>query len=90
MADSFQVVSSGLFVANVSVDASVSCCSSEVLALSEGDVLAIRILEALGKPEIDNEDVILVVLRASHEEVIRLDVSVDDSLFMHFLNSHDL
>ncbi len=90
MTYSLKVISSRLLVANVGVDTSVSCSPSKVLALSEWDVLTIGILKALSKAEVDNEDIVFVMLRASHQEVVRLDVSMNDPFFMHFLNSHNL
>ena len=41
MSNGFQVISSGLFVANMSVDGSVSGGTCQVLAISEGDVLSV-------------------------------------------------
>jgi hypothetical protein len=49
-------------------------------------MLSLRVLEALGQSEVDNEDLILVVL-PSNQEVVRLDVSVNYTLVMHLLYS---
>jgi glycopeptide antibiotics resistance protein len=74
----------------VCVDAGVSCCPSQVLALSERDVLTFTILEALGQTEVNDEDVVLVMLLSPYQEVVRFDVSVDNAFFMDLLNSLDL
>jgi len=87
MADGLQVISSRLFIANVGVDAGISCRACEVLALSERNVLSLRVLVAFGQAEVNDEDRVLVVVRASNEEVVWLDVSMDDPFFMHLLDS---
>lgn len=90
MADSFQVVSSGLFVSNVSVNTCISRCACQVLTLSEWDVLTVRVLVALGETEINDEDVIFVCVIAANQEVIRLDISMNYTFFMHFLDALNL
>lgn len=68
---------------------SVASGTSQILTLTEGDVLAFAVLVALGETEIDNVDVILGALSASNEEVVRLDVSMNDTFFMNFLDARD-
>ena len=48
MANAFKIVSSRLLVSDVCVDGGVSCGTCQVFAISEGDVLAVRTLVALG------------------------------------------
>jgi hypothetical protein len=74
----------------VGVDASVSRGSGQVLALSEGDMLAIGILVAFSKTEINDEDVVLISVVPTDKEVVRLDISMDNTLFMNFLNTLNL
>jgi hypothetical protein len=50
-------------------------------------VLSIRILVALGETEIDDEDVVLVLIVSSNQKVIRLNISMDNPLFVDLLNS---
>jgi hypothetical protein len=83
----FQIVSSGLLVADVSVDTRVSGGTCQVLSVSEWNVLTVRTLVAFGQPKINNVDRIFGVLIASHQEVVGFDISVDDSLFMHNFDS---
>ena len=64
--------------------------AGQVLALAEGNVLAFRVLVALGQAEIDDVDVVLGRLVASDQEVVGLDVAMDDPLFVHLLNAVDL
>lgn len=90
MSDGLEVVSSTLLIADVSVNASVSSCACEILTLSEGYVFPIRVLVALSQPEVYDEHTVLGDLIAPYEEVVRLDVSVNDSLLVHFLDSLDL
>ena len=85
-----QVVSTGLLVTDVSADGGVSSCASKILALTEGNVLTLRVLVALGETEIDNVDGVLGLLRAANHEIVWLDISMDNSLFVHFLDALDL
>ena len=52
-------------------------------------MFTITILVALGETEIDDVDVIAGCICSSDQEVIWLDVSVDDSLLMDFLDTAD-
>jgi hypothetical protein len=85
--NSLKIVSSGLLVSNVSVNTGVSSSSSQVLSFSEGDMLSLGVLVALGESEIDNVDIIFSSIGVSNEEVIRLDISVDYALLVHLLDS---
>ena len=87
--DGLKVISSGLLVANMGVDRSVSSGSSKVLAISERNVLSIRTLVAFGQSKIDDVDSVLGLLSASNQKVVRFDVSMNDSLFMNNLDSLD-
>ncbi len=52
--------------------------SSEVLPVSVRDVLAsLRVSESLGKPEVDNVHVVLL-LADTNQEVVWLDISVQE------------
>lgn len=53
-------------------------------------MLSVRVLVTLSKPEVDDVDVVLAGVSAADQEIVWLDISVDDSLLMYFLNSLDL
>ena len=54
-------------------------------------MLAGAVLVALGKTEIDDVDLVTGLLSGADEEVIRLDVTMDDSLGMNLLKvEHEL
>ena len=53
-------------------------------------MLTLTVFVALGQTEIDNVDVVFCALITSDQEVVRLDISMDDPLLVHFLNSMDL
>jgi len=53
-------------------------------------VLVIRVFVALCQPEIDNVDVILGALGSANQEIVGLNVSVNNALFVNFLNALDL
>ena len=90
MANSLQVVSAWLLVTDVGVDGGVASSTRQVFSVSEGNVLALRVFVALSESKVDNVDIIFGALIASNQEVVRFDVSVDDSLFVNFLNSVNL
>ena len=71
-------------------DGGISGCAGKVLAFSEGDVLTLRVLVALGKTKINDVNVVLGRLVATDHEVVGLNVPMDDPLFVHFLNTMDL
>ena len=50
-------------------------------------MLTFRVLVALGETEINDVNVVTGRIRASNEEVIRLDITVDNPLFMNLLNT---
>jgi len=68
----------------------ISCSACQIFALTERDVFSFWILKTLGKTEVDDIDIVLRTFCSSDEEVIWFDVAVDNSLFMHFLNSLNL
>ena len=72
------------------VNASISGSACQVFTLAEGDMFAVGILVALGKTEIDDEDVIFVLIISSNQKVIRLNISMNDPLFVNLLNSLNL
>jgi hypothetical protein len=86
MPNGLQIVSSRLLVPNMSVDARISRGPSQILSFSKRNVLPFRVLITLCQSEVYDEYTVLGMLRASDHEVIWLDVSVDDALFMDLLD----
>jgi hypothetical protein len=72
------------------VKGSVSCRSSQVLSLTEGDVLTLRVFVALSQTKVNNINVVLGLLCSADKEVIGLYVTVDDSFLVDFLDSLNL
>lgn len=87
VSDGLEVVSTGLFISNMRVDACIAGSSCQVLALSEGDVLSFGVLVAFGEPKINNKYAILIMLLSTDQKVIRFNVSVNYALFMGFLDT---
>lgn len=87
MADSFKVISSRLFIPNVSIDTSVSGSSSQIFSLSKWNMLTFRVLIALSKPKIYDVNIVLAMFLATYEKVVWLNISVNDSFLMHLLYS---
>ena len=69
----------------MSVNGGVTCSSGEVLALSVGDVFSVSLDVALGKSEVDEEDLVCSFVE-SHTEVVGFDVSVDEVPVVHVLD----
>ena len=90
MSNGLQVVPSALLVANMGADGRVSCRASQVLAFAERNVLTLGVLVALSETKINDVDVVFSALITSNQKVIRLDITMNDPLFVHFLNSVDL
>ena len=89
MTNGLQIVSSGLLDTLVRSNRGVSGGTSQVLAILVGDVLTLGVLVALGETEIDDVDVVSGGVGAADEEVVRLDISVDDALLVHFFDTAD-
>ena len=54
----------------MSVDTSIPCSTSQILAISVGDVLSgLRVSESLGETEIDDVDVVLLFANSNKEVV---------------------
>ena len=87
MADTFEVISSGLLDSLVRCDGSISGGSCQVLSILVWDVYSLVILVTLSQTKIDNVHIVPGVISASDEEVIRLDISMDQSLLMDFLDA---
>ena len=90
MSNSLQVVPSALLVTNMGADGRVSCRASQVLAFAERNVLTLGVLVALSETEINDVDVVFSALITSNQKVVWLDITMNDPLFVHFLNSVDL
>ena len=90
VADGFEIITTRLLNTLVCVDGGVASGSSQVFAVLVRNVLALRVLEALGQSEINDVDIVFGDLSAANKEVVRLDVSVNYALFVHFLNASQL
>ena len=89
MPDGLKIVPSRLLVPDMGVDTCVSGGTSQVLAISERNVLTIRGLVALGETKVDDVNCALGLVSAANQKVIWLDVSVDDSLLVDHLDPLD-
>lgn len=50
-------------------------------------MLSFRVFEAFSKTKIDNIDIIFRNISSSNKEIVRFDITVDNSFFVNFLNS---
>ena len=87
--DRFQIVASTLLNSLVRRYRGISGRPGQIFTVLVGYVLTLAVLVALGQAEVDNEDIISRALLPSNQEVVRLDVTMDDALFMHLFNSFD-
>ena len=88
MADGLQIVSARLLNSFVCIDRSVSCRACQVLAILVRDMLTLTVFKALCQTEVNDVDLIFGLIRAPNQEIVGFDVSMNDSLLVHFLNSH--
>lgn len=72
------------------VDWRVSSGSCQIFAFTEWNVFSFWILVAFGKTKINNVNVIFSTLCTSNQKVIWFNISMDDSLFMDFLDTLNL
>ena len=71
------------------MERSVSGSTCEVLPVFPWDVLALTISVAFGEAEVDDEHFIFVCATRSNQEIIRFDISVNQSFLMHGLDVSD-
>ena len=53
-------------------------------------MLAVGVLVAFSKTEIDDENIIFVSVISTNQEIIGLNISMNDALFMDLLNNLNL
>lgn len=88
MADSFQVISTRLFLTKMGSEGGVPGGSCQIFAFYEWDVLALRILVTFSQTEINDIDVIASSV-STDQKVVGFYVSVNYPFLMNFFNSFD-
>jgi cell division septal protein FtsQ len=73
----------------VCIDRSVARSTCKILAVFVGYVLTFWVLITLSQSKIDDKYLVFSRLIATDQEIIRLYITMNDSLFMNFLNSLD-
>jgi hypothetical protein len=87
--EGLQIVSSRLFTSKMGVDTHVTGSTGQRLSLTVGNVLlGLGVSVLLGHAEIDHvDDIGCLSTRSSNQEVVRLDITVDEVLFVYRLDS---
>lgn len=89
VSERLHVVAAGLLDAQVGVDGGITSGSGQVLVLPIRDVeVGLGVTVFLGQTEIDDIDLV-AALADAHEEVIRLDITVDEGLGVDVLDAGD-
>lgn len=89
VSERLHVVAAGLLDAQVGVDGGITSSSGQVLVLPIRDVeVGLGVTVFLGQSEIDDIDLV-AALADAHEEVIRLDITVDEGLGVDVLDAGD-
>jgi len=89
MAYGLEIIAAGLLIADVGVYGGISRRAGKIFAFTEGDVLTFRVLVALGETKVDDIDVIFRSFTTTNQEIVWLDVTMDDSLLVHLLDTAD-
>lgn len=89
MSNRFKIVTSRLLLAHVRCETRIPGRSRQILSLDEWNVLALGVFVAFRETEVNNVNIIFGHFSASNKEVIRFNISVNDSLLVHFLDSFD-
>ena len=71
------------------VDRSVSRCSGQALSILVGNVLVVAIHVALCQSKVYDVDLVAGLLRATDQKVVRLDVTMDNLVIVHSLDSFE-
>ena len=73
----------------MSGDGGVTSRTSQIFAIFVRDVLTLAILVAFGQTEVNNVDVIARGVSSTNQKVIRLDIAVNYTFFVNFLDTFD-
>ena len=84
-----QIISSGLLNTFVSRNRCIPGRASQVFSVLVRNMFTFTVFVALGEAKIDNVHVIFGCLCAANQEVVRLNVSMDDSFFMDLFDALD-
>ena len=87
MPNRLKIVPSRLLDALVRRDRRIPGRTSQIFAIFVWDVLALAVLIALGETEVNDVDAVTSSVSASDQEIVRLNIAMDDPLFMHLLDS---
>lgn len=87
VANALQVVTSRLLNSFMGGDGGISGGSSQVFSVLVGDVHALSVLVALSKTKVNDVDVVASGVGSTNEEVVWLDITMDESLFVHLLDT---
>lgn len=94
VADTFQIIASGLFFTLMGRNGGISGGTSQILSILVWNMISLTIHVALGKTKVNDVDEVTGGLGRSDEEVIRLHITMDNSLgvdlleMFHELNSN--
>ena len=89
MSNSFQIVSPRLLISNVCIYACISSSTRQIFAFSKWYVFSIRIFITFRQSKINYVDTVFCCFSPSYQKIVWLYISVNNPLFMHFLNSLD-
>ena len=94
MADTFQIIASGLLFSLMGCNGGISGGSSQIFTILVWNMVTLTIHVALGKTKVNDVDEVAGGFCRSDEEVIRLHITMNDSLgvdlleMFHELNSN--
>lgn len=89
MTNRFEVITSTLFFAQMRIEGSVTCSSSQIFAFSVWNVLTVGSPIEFSEAEINYIDKVLSLIVSSNQEIIRLNVSMDYPFLVDFLDTLD-
>ena len=90
VSERFEIIAASLLDTQVSVDGGVASSASQILVLSVGNVkVGLWVSVLLGETKVDDIDLV-ATFADSHQEIIRLDITVDEVAGMDVLDSRDL
>ena len=95
MADTFQIIASGLLFSLMGCNGGISGGSSQIFTILVWNMVTLTIHVALGKTKVNDVDEVAGGFCRSDEEVIRLHITMDDSLgvdlleVVHELDGHE-
>ena len=86
MSNTLKIITSRLFKALMRCNRCISSCTSQILAILKWNVFSLAIAVTLCESKVNDVDAIAIDISSTNKEVVRLNISMQDSLLVDLLH----